>query len=39
YTTIRRLGGRMQLYNLPRGGACVEIILPLINDTNYDDTQ
>jgi two-component system sensor histidine kinase RegB len=37
YTTINRLGGRIEFYNMDTGGACVEIMLPLINDeTTYD---
>ena len=31
YTTINRLGGRITFSNMDTGGACVEIILPLIN--------
>jgi two-component system sensor histidine kinase RegB len=39
YTTIRRLDGKIQFYNLDRGGACVEITLPLIENPHYDDTH
>jgi two-component system sensor histidine kinase RegB len=31
YSTINRLGGKTKLYNAESGGACVEIILPLLN--------
>jgi two-component system, sensor histidine kinase RegB len=31
YTTINRLGGKINFRNMDTGGACVEIILPLIN--------
>jgi two-component system sensor histidine kinase RegB len=38
YTAINRLGGRIEFHNMDTGGACVEIILPLINtETNHDD--
>lgn len=30
YSTINRLGGKINLYNRPTGGACVEITLPLL---------
>jgi len=30
YTTIKRLGGKIQFSNLESGGACVEISLPLL---------
>jgi two-component system sensor histidine kinase RegB len=37
YSTINRLGGKINLYNSDSGGACVEITLPLINtETNND---
>ena len=35
YSTINRLGGKINLYNCDTGGACVEITLPLLNtETN-----
>jgi len=38
YTTINRLGGKINLYNTESGGACVEITLPLLNtETNNDN--
>jgi two-component system, sensor histidine kinase RegB len=38
YSTIHRLGGKIELSNLETGGACVEINLPLlINTENNDD--
>jgi two-component system, sensor histidine kinase RegB len=38
YSTINRLGGKINLYNSDSGGACVEITLPLINtETNNDN--
>lgn len=38
YTTINRLGGKIAFYNKDTGGACVEIVLPLINiETMPDD--
>ena len=38
YSTINRLGGKINLYNHEEdGGACVEITLPLINNENDDD--
>ena len=30
YSTISRLGGKINLFNRPTGGACVEITLPLL---------
>ncbi len=30
YSTINRLGGKISLYNIDTGGACVEITLPLL---------
>jgi len=30
YTTIHRLGGKIDIYNMETGGACVEIELPLL---------
>jgi two-component system sensor histidine kinase RegB len=38
YSTIRRLGGNINLYNFDTGGACVEISLPLLNAEKYDDS-
>jgi two-component system, sensor histidine kinase RegB len=38
YSTINRLGGKINLYNSESGGACVEITLPLLNieiDNDY----
>ncbi|MEQ1544297.1 ATP-binding protein [Methyloglobulus sp.] len=38
YSTIHRLGGKIELSNMGTGGACVEINLPLlINKENEDD--
>ncbi len=38
YSTIHRLGGKIELSNMETGGACVEISLPLlINKENDDD--
>jgi len=38
YSTINRLGGKINLYNSDLGGACVEITLPLLNvETNNDN--
>lgn len=31
YSTINRLGGTIDISNAPSGGACVDIILPLVN--------
>ena len=31
YTNINRLGGKITFRNMDTGGACIEIILPLIN--------
>ncbi|NOR70592.1 MAG: sensor histidine kinase [Methylomarinum sp.] len=37
YSTIRRLGGKIEFINMESGGACVEITLPLlITETNND---
>lgn len=38
YSTISRLGGKIDLYNSDSGGACVEITLPLLNAENNDDS-
>ncbi|MGZ8137504.1 MAG: ATP-binding protein [Methylococcaceae bacterium] len=37
YSTIKRLGGKIDLYNSDTGGACVEINLPLLNVEKEDD--
>lgn len=37
YSTINRLGGKINLYNSSSGGACVEITLPLLNTENPND--
>ena len=37
YSTINRLGGKINFSNLTHGGACVEITLPLLNTENDDD--
>ncbi len=37
YSTINRLGGKINLYNSETGGACVEITLPLLNTENNND--
>jgi len=37
YTSITRLGGKIDFYNRKMGGACVEIKLPLINTENDHD--
>jgi two-component system, sensor histidine kinase RegB len=37
YSTINRLGGKINLYNNDTGGACVEIILPLLTLEMNDD--
>jgi two-component system sensor histidine kinase RegB len=37
YSTISRLGGKINLFNRPTGGACVEITLPLLTtDLTYE---
>ncbi|WP_029151480.1 ATP-binding protein [Methylovulum miyakonense] len=38
YSTIQRLGGKINLYNLDSGGACVEITIPLLNAEQNDDS-
>ncbi|MDD2724278.1 MAG: ATP-binding protein [Methylovulum sp.] len=38
YSTIQRLGGKINLYNLDSGGACVEITIPLLNTEQNDDS-
>ncbi len=38
YSTIIRLGGKIEFFNTPSGGACVEITLPLLTiETDYDN--
>jgi two-component system, sensor histidine kinase RegB len=37
YSTINRLGGKINLYNSDSGGACVEITLPLLNTETTND--
>lgn len=37
YSTINRLGGKIDLYNIETGGACVEINLPLLTAESDDD--
>jgi two-component system, sensor histidine kinase RegB len=37
YSTINRLGGKINLYNSDMGGACVEITLPLLNAENNNE--
>ena len=40
YSTINRLGGKINLYNSDSGGAIVEITLPLLNkETTHDDNR
>ncbi|MBF6650463.1 ATP-binding protein [Methylobacter sp. BlB1] len=36
YSTINRLGGKINFYNVESGGACVEITLPLLNREDND---
>ncbi|MDD2659306.1 MAG: ATP-binding protein [Methylococcales bacterium] len=39
YSTINRLGGKINLFNSDSGGACLEITLPLLHiETNNDRT-
>ncbi len=38
YSTIKRLGGKIKLYNHDAGGACVELSLPLFTTENDDDS-
>ncbi|MGZ5001461.1 MAG: ATP-binding protein [Methylomonas sp.] len=38
YTTIKRIGGKIQFSNLESGGACVEISLPLLATESMDDS-
>ena len=37
YSTINRLGGKINLFNSDSGGACVEITLPLLNTETPND--
>ena len=37
YSTIKRLGGKITFSNLDAGGACVEIILPLLVTETHDE--
>ncbi len=37
YSTINRMGGKINFYNAESGGACVEIILPLLQPENNND--
>jgi two-component system, sensor histidine kinase RegB len=37
YSTINRMGGKIELINLEAGGACVEISLPLMMGMENDD--
>lgn len=37
FSTIRRLGGKIDIYNMDDGGACTEITLPLLTSRNHDD--
>ena len=39
YSTINRLGGKINLYNCDSGGACVEITLSLLNTETTDDSS
>lgn len=39
YSTINRLGGKINLYNSETGGACVEITLPLLNTERNNDNS
>jgi two-component system sensor histidine kinase RegB len=39
YSTINRLGGKINFYNVETGGACVEITLPLLNTERNDDNS
>lgn len=34
YSTISRLGGKIDISNAPTGGACISIILPLVRNEN-----
>lgn len=37
YTTIKRIGGKIEFSNLESGGACVEISLPLLAKESMDE--
>lgn len=39
YSSINRLGGRINFYNSELGGACVEITLPLLNTESNNDNS
>ncbi len=39
YSTIHRLGGKIELSNIETGGACVEINLPLLINKESDDDR
>lgn len=39
YSTINRLGGKINLYNSDSGGACVEITLPILPMENNDNDR
>lgn len=39
YSTINRLGGKINHYNCDSGGACVEITLPLLNTETHNDNS
>lgn len=39
YSTINRLGGKINHYNCDLGGACVEITLPLLNTETHNDNS
>ncbi|MDO9167836.1 MAG: ATP-binding protein [Methylobacter sp.] len=39
YSSINRLGGKINLYNSELGGACVEITLPLLNTESNNDNS
>ena len=39
YTTIKRIGGKIQFSNLESGGACVDISLPLLAMERLDDSE
>ncbi len=38
YTTIKRIGGKIEFSNIESGGACVEISLPLLTKESLDDS-
>lgn len=39
YSTINRLGGKIELCNVDSGGACVEITLPLLKNTEDENER